>query len=168
MKWSCYIAIALVLCLSLAGGTQAASAPPKAVCLGFNSSIGGEWIVSMVINPVGKLKLSAGSQKIYAIHGEMSLFNAISFPVVGTGHISVDNRLGLEPRPWFHFSLTGTYSFVEGNGVTRTFFVEGYWDLTNTSVPLGKIKYRTLTDVVEDDGWSDLVLKDCSLESIPY
>jgi hypothetical protein len=97
----------------------------------------------------------------------MCYFNAFGIPVVGTGHISVDNRLGLEPRPWFHFSLTGTYSFVEGNGVTRTFFVEGYWDLTNTNTPLGKIKYRTLTDVVEDDGWKDLVLKDCSLQSFP-
>ena len=129
MKRTCLILLAMVLSLSFTTFALAASTtvPPKYVRL--TDDHGNTYV--FLIKLAGSVKMSNGTVKFYNINGEFYL-DTFSCPLTGSGHVK-----GTE----FHLS---TVCNSEGGGSFWTILVEGFWDLTATTNPVGTITWRQI------------------------
>lgn len=154
MKRTLLILLAMVL-LSLSFTTFALAAsktvPPASVCM-----TDGQYIYAFVTKLMGTASLSKVPVKFYSINGEFYLSTA-SCPFTGTGHVK-----GTE----FHFSFTGSTYW---EGYLYTAFGEGFWDLADTTNPVGTVTWRQITNgglnAIEN---YSLSLTSCSTVVLPY
>lgn len=145
----------LVFALSLSFTTFALAAsttvPPKSVCM--TDSL---YTYAFVIKLAGPVKLSGVSTKFYNINGEMYL-DGWSPPLTGSGHVK---------GTVFHFSATGSTYWAGG---FWTILAEAFWDLADTTNPVGTVIWRQITDTGTNIVQSrTLSLTDCSTVVLPY
>ena len=133
MKRTCLILLAMVLSLSFTTFALAASTtvPPKAICM-----TDGIYTYVLVTKLAGTVKTSQGTVKFYNINGE-HYANDASIPITGTGHVKGTK---------FHFSCTGSTYWASGSGNYWTALLEGFWDLADTTNPVGTITWRQMTE----------------------
>ena len=154
MKRTCLILLAMVLSLSFTTFALAASTtvPPKYVRL--TDDHGNTYV--FLIKLAGSVKLSGVSTKFYNINGEFYL-DTFSCPLTGSGHVK-----GTE----FHFATVGN---SEWGGAFWTNLLEGFWDLADTTNPVGTVTWRRInesgTNIVSA---GTLSLTDCSALDLPY
>jgi hypothetical protein len=152
MKITRLILSTLVLSLSFTTCALAASTkvPPASVCL--TDENGSSF--PLTIKLAGKIKTAGGRVKFYNINGEyLAPIQSIRIPLVGTGHV-----LGNE----FHFSITGTTRWVDG--IFYTVLAEGFWNLANSTNPVGTLNLRWVTNQSATTSGNSytLSLTDCS------
>jgi hypothetical protein len=118
------IIVVFVVSLSLAG--VAAALPPRApttICFStVENEFGSEF--SLLIKPMGNIKMSGGPVKFYSIQGVYFDPTNGAAAVSGSGYM--DGSV-------FHFSLNGTYTFEDKAGFIQA---DGYWDVATKSGPI--------------------------------
>ncbi len=145
----------LVFALYLSFTTFALAAsttvPPKAICM-----TDGSYTYVFFIKLAGPVKLSGVSTKFYNVNGEFYL-GTFSSPLTGTGHVK-----GTE----FHFSTVGNSEWA---GDFWTILVESFWDLADTTNPVGTVTMRQINETGTNTVDSlSLSLTDCSTVVLPY
>ena len=119
MKKLLFVILVFILSFSSVGVAMAASKPPPKICLNWSTTL---FTTVLSIKPFGgNITITSGEKiKFYAIHGELTNGSDFSAPVAGSGHMDGDV---------FHFSLTGSTLWIDGN--IWTFQFEGFWDVVN-------------------------------------
>jgi hypothetical protein len=145
--------IVMVLALSLVLAGTAFAAGPKKVCFQYGAFTD---VVHLIFKSMGTVKTSAGTVKIYAVHGEHHAGALYSFPVTGTAHVSGTT---------VHWNTTGTFFTL---GELITWQEEGFWDMADLTNPVGSVSYRLITDIVGANASVALNAVDCEGSAIPY
>jgi hypothetical protein len=151
MKRWAIIVMALSLSLVLAGAAFAAG--PKKVCFQYGAFTD---VVHLIFKSMGTVKTSAGTVKIYAVHGEHHAGALYSFPVTGTAHVSGTT---------VHWNTSGTYML---GGELYTYVEECTWDMSDLVNPVGTSNYRFISDAVGGNASVALNAVDCEGSAIPY
>ena len=115
--------LVFVFSLSLAGVAIAASPkPPANICFTTVESPNVE--LSLLIKPMGNIKMSGGPEKFYSIQG--LYYDPTEGPaaVIGSGYM--DGSV-------FHFSLNGIYTW---QGLAGYFQADGYWNVDTKAGPI--------------------------------
>ena len=150
------VLIMLVFALSLYFTTFALAAsktvPPASICM--KDSFGYSYV--LVIKLAGTVTMSGKPMNFYNINGAYYMGTA-SDALSGTGDVK-----GTE----FHFSCAGS---SEWNSEFWTVLVEAFWDLADTTNPVGTVTWRQITNtgtnIVESE---TLSLVNCSTLDLPY
>lgn len=143
-------ALALSLCFTTCALAASTKVPPASVCLTDEDGIS----LPLTIKLAGKIKTAGGPVIFYNINGEyLAPTMSIRIPLVGSGHV-----LGNE----FHFSITGTTRWVDDT--FYTVLAEGFWNLADTTNPVGTLNWREITNNSATTSGSShtLSLTDCS------
>ncbi len=122
--------LVFVVSLSLTGVAIAASPkPPATICFNTTESTSQ---FSLLIKPMGNIKMSGGPEKFYSIQG--LYFDATNGPAALSGSGYMDGSV-------FHFSLNATYTF---EGTAGFFQADGYWDVDAKTGPIYSLWNNTV------------------------
>ncbi len=124
MKKILLITLVFVFSLSLAGMAAArakAYKPPATICFNIME---GDSEFSLLIKPMGNIKMSDGPVKIYSVQG--LYYDSTNGPgtVIGSGYM--DGSI-------FRFSVNGVYTW---QGLAGFFQGDGYWNVDTKTGPM--------------------------------
>ncbi len=115
--------LVFIVSLSLAGVAIAGSPkPPANIC--FNTVENQNVEFSLLIKPMGTIKMSGGPEKIYSVQGLYYDPTSGTGTVVGSGYM--DGSV-------FRFSLNAVYTW---QGLAGYFQADGYWNVDTKAGPI--------------------------------